>query len=59
MLIREGLVERGRAKNEMPMRTFVVMALIICVLGVISGCHSGIMRGAGSDVERLGERMQR
>ena len=52
-------MERGRAKNEMPMRTFVVMALIICVLGVISGCHSGIMRGAGSDVERLGERMQR
>lgn len=41
------------------MKTFVATLLVACMLGVLSGCHSGIMRGAGSDVERLGERMQR
>ena len=41
------------------MNTFVVTLLIACMLGVLSGCHSGIMRGAGADVERLGDRMQR
>ena len=41
------------------MKTFVVTVLLIGMLGVLSGCHSGIMRGAGSDVERLGDRMQR
>ena len=41
------------------MKLFVVIALLICMLGVTSGCHSGTMRGAGSDVKRLGDRMQR
>lgn len=49
----------GNAQKGMPMKTFVVTVLIACMLGVLSGCHSGIMRGAGSDVERLGDRMQR
>ena len=41
------------------MKLFGVIALLICVLGVTTGCHSGIMRGAGSDVGKLGDRMQR
>jgi len=41
------------------MKTFIAIVLVTCTLGVLSGCHSGIMRGAGSDVERLGDRMQR
>ncbi len=41
------------------MKTFVETVLVICMLGVLSGCHSGVMRGAGSDVKRLGDRMQR
>lgn len=41
------------------MKTFLVIVFVTCVLGVLSGCHSGIMRGAGSDVSRLGDRMQR
>ena len=41
------------------MKSFVVVARCICMLGATSGCHSGIMRGAGADVERLGDRMQR
>ncbi len=42
-----------------PMKTFVAMVLVTCMFGVLGGCHSGTMRGAGSDVERLGDRMQR
>lgn len=41
------------------MKAFASVLVVICVLGVLSGCHSGIMRGAGSDVERLGNRMQK
>ncbi len=49
----------GNAQQGMPMKTLVATVLVVCVLGALSGCHSGIMRGAGSDVERLGDRMQR
>ena len=41
------------------MKTFVWIVLVSCMLGVMSGCHSGIIRGAGSDIERLGTHMQR
>lgn len=41
------------------MKTFLAIVLVACMLGGLSGCHSGIMRGAGADVERLGDRMQR
>jgi predicted small secreted protein len=41
------------------MKTLVAAILVACLFGVLSGCHSGIMRGAGADVERLGDRMQR
>ena len=41
------------------MRRLLAMLLAVSLLGVVSGCHSGTVRGAGSDVERLGERMQR
>jgi len=41
------------------MKTCVSILVVICLLVGLSGCHSGIMRGAGSDVERLGNKMQR
>ncbi len=48
-----------QAREGTPMTVFIVTVLMPCMLGMLSGCHSGIMRGAGSDVERLGDRMQR
>lgn len=58
---RDGMMRtEGNAQTKgMPMKTFVATVLVICLFGVLGGCHSGIMRGAGADVERLGERMQR
>ena len=41
------------------MRSFVLVGLLICILGLSSGCHSGTMRGAGSDVEKMGHAMQK
>jgi len=41
------------------MRSLVWIVLVLCAFGFLGGCHSGTMRGAGSDVERLGHRMQR
>ena len=41
------------------MRLFIAILLIIGALSLLSGCHSGTMRGAGSDVEKLGSRMER
>ena len=40
------------------MHALVRIMLAVCVLG-LSGCHSGTVRGMGSDVEKIGERMQR
>jgi len=36
-----------------------MMLLVACMLGLSSGCNSGTVKGAGSDIERLGEKMQR
>lgn len=53
-------ITRGHdIKKGTPMKVFAVMVLVTCLLGVLNGCHSGIMRGAGSDVGRLGDAMQR
>lgn len=41
------------------MKAFVALLVVIGALMGLTGCHSGIMRGAGSDVERLGKGMQR
>ena len=41
------------------MRQVFLVVLAVCSLIVLSGCHSGTVRGMGSDVEKLGERMQR
>ena len=49
----------GNGHKGVPMKILVAIVFVICMFGVLSGCHSGIMRGAGSDVERLGDRMQR
>lgn len=54
MVSAESNAQKGR-----PMKTLIAMVLVLCTLGVLSGCHSGIMRGAGADVGRLGDSMQR
>jgi predicted small secreted protein len=41
------------------MKTLVSILVALGVLVGLTGCHSGTMRGVGSDVERLGDRMQR
>ena len=41
------------------MNRVLTIMLMVCVLGAVGGCHSGTIRGVGSDVEKLGERMQR
>lgn len=42
------------------MRRGLLLILVALILvGGLTACHSGTVRGMGSDVERLGERMQR
>lgn len=33
--------------------------ILFCVLGLFAGCHSGIMKGAGSDMSRMGDSLQK
>jgi predicted small secreted protein len=40
------------------MKKFLGMVILFCVLGLTAGCHSGIVRGAGSDISNLGNHMQ-
>ncbi len=46
-------------RKGIPMKTLVETVLLICLVGIVSGCHSGTMRGAGADVESLSHRMQK
>ena len=41
------------------MRSLVWIGLMVCMLALSSGCHSGTVKGAGSDIERMGEAMQK
>ncbi len=41
------------------MKIFLSMALLLCILGLSTGCHSGLVRGVGSDVSKLGDHMQK
>ena len=41
------------------MRAFLGMVVLLGVLGLVSGCHSGIMKGAGSDMSRMGDSLQK
>lgn len=41
------------------MKTFLGAMLLLCIVGLSVGCHSGLMRGVGSDVSSLGENMQK
>ncbi len=41
------------------MKTFLGMVILLCVLGLSAGCHSGTTRGIGSDISRLGNNMQK
>ncbi len=40
------------------MKSFMWILVVICTVGLLSGCNSGIMKGAGSDVSKLGNKMQ-
>jgi len=40
------------------MKAFLGMVILLCVLSVSAGCHSGTTRGIGSDISRLGDNMQ-
>jgi len=41
------------------MKTFAWVLVVVCMFGVLSGCHSGIVRGTGSDISKLGDKMQK
>ncbi len=41
------------------MKIITVSLILICVLGLSAGCHSGTTRGIGSDISKLGENMQK
>jgi predicted small secreted protein len=41
------------------MKTFLGIVVLLCILGLSAGCHSGTMRGVGSDVSNLGNSMQK
>jgi len=43
----------------MGMKKVLAVFAFICVLGLSSGCHSGTMRGVGSDVSDLGNSLQK
>ena len=34
-------------------------AIVFILFFLVSGCHSGTIRGVGSDVEKLGQKMER
>ena len=41
------------------MKLVVVLLLGASIGTLLVGCHSGTMRGAGSDVEKLGQKMEK
>jgi len=41
------------------MKTSLWILILFFVLGLSAGCHSGIMRGTGSDISKLGSNMQK
>ena len=41
------------------MKLVVVLLLGTSIGTLLVGCHSGTMRGAGSDVEKLGQKMEK
>ena len=41
------------------MKTVFSVVLALVVLGGLSGCNSGTVKGVGSDVERIGAGMQK
>ncbi len=41
------------------MKTFLWIVVLIGLLGMFAGCHSGTTRGIGSDISELGDHMQK
>ena len=41
------------------MKTFLGLLVLLCLLGLSAGCHSGTTRGIGSDLSRMGNSMQK
>ncbi len=40
------------------MKSLMLMLVLIFTVSLLSGCNSGTMEGVGSDVSKLGDRMQ-
>lgn len=40
------------------MKTILGLFLLLCVVSLSAGCHSGTTRGIGSDISNLGDKMQ-
>lgn len=41
------------------MKTFLGIMVLLCILGLSSGCHSGTTRGMGADLSRMGNSLQK
>ncbi|MDA9101173.1 hypothetical protein N9K06_00705 [Omnitrophica bacterium] len=41
------------------MKNITVMVILLCVLALSAGCHSGFTRGVGSDLSKIGDNMQK
>ncbi len=41
------------------MKTILGVLILLCVLGLTAGCHSGTTRGMGADLSRMGNSMQK
>lgn len=51
-----------KTKEWMRCFGFKIAAVLLITAGLglsLTGCHSGTMRGAGSDLEEIGENMQK
>jgi predicted small secreted protein len=41
------------------MKAFLGIAILVCVFALSAGCNSGTMKGMGSDISNLGDKMQK
>ncbi len=41
------------------MKRFMLVLIMILFVGAFNGCHSGTMRGVGSDISRVGDHLQK
>ena len=41
------------------MKNTIVLLMLLCVMSLSAGCHSGTTRGIGNDISKLGDNMQK